>query len=293
MMLPTLVLLQDGQPHSMKEISENLAQQFNVSEAERLEKLPSGRVAKWTNRLAWVASHFNFAQIISRPARGQIQITQRGQDVLKQKPPRVDLKLLRSLPGYEDARDGGPERKEATVSPEEQKASPLEVLETSAAELRRALAAELLETIKSRSPRFFEDLVLELMLKLGYGSFTHDAAEHLGKGGDRGLDGLIREDKLGLDMIYLQAKRWDGAVGPATVREFLGALDQAGAKKGVLITTSSFTKEARLPSSKSDKKISLIDGMMLAELMIEHDLGVTTVRNFQIKKIDSDYFEED
>lgn len=295
MMLPTLEALADQQPHSFREIGDFVAKALNVTDDERTELLPSGRQTRFVNRIYWVKVHLGFAKLVMSPARGQVQIIARGLEVLATKPKRVDLKFLSQFPEYLEARNAKREGPKATTdeADKEEQASPLETVERSMSDLRQALVAEVLEAIKGRSPQFFEFLVLELMQRLGYGNFIGESGEHLGKGGDRGIDGVIREDKLGLDVIYLQAKRWDGAVGPATVREFLGALDQAGAKKGVLITTSTFTKEARMPFSKSDKKISLIDGRTLAELMIDHDLGVTPVRTFQVKRLDSDYFEED
>ncbi len=294
MMLPTLEALVDQHPHTSREVADFVAARLNVSEAERQELLPSGVQTKFRNRVAWVKTHLGFARLLTSPARGQMQITARGLEVFAKKTTRIDLKFLRQFPEYIDARGSKRDSAEPPSEPPETgTGSPLETLQKSFADLRSALAVELLDTIKARSPQFFERLVLELMQKLGYGSFISDAAEHLGGSNDRGLDGVIKEDKLGLDVIYIQAKRWEGAVGPATVREFLGALDQAGAKKGVLITTSTFTKEARLPFSKSDKKVSLIDGLTLSNLMIDHDLGVTPVETFQIKRVDSDYFEED
>jgi len=223
-----------------------------------------------------------------------MQITERGLKVLKDNPQRVDLKVLQQFSDYQNARRRKKEDGETMVEVEEEAViPPLETLEKSYDELRKALCAELLELIKSKPPIFFERLVLQLMQRLGYGRLVPDSAEHLGGSGDGGVDGLIKEDKLGLSEIYMQAKRWDTPVGSKTVREFLGALDQAGAKKGVLITTSTFTKDAKAPLGKTDKKVSLIDGQMLAELMIDHDLGVSPDKSFHVKKIDSDFFEED
>ena len=294
MMLPALSALRDQRALSVGDLRERVVASMKISDTDRAEKLPSGRQSRFDNRIAWVLVHLGFAGLISRPQRGFAEITVRGFEVLKSNPARIDLRFLAQFPEYQAARmrkRNGREEEDDSVG-EIESASPDEVLEKSVGELHSALAAELLERIKANSPLFFERLVLDLMQRLGYGNKLLDWGEHLGRGGDRGLDGVIKEDRLGLDVIYLQAKRWDGPVGPATVREFLGALDQAGAKKGVLITTSTFTKEARLPSSRSDKKISLIDGLTLAELMIEHDVGVTTARTFHIKKIDLDYFED-
>ena len=223
-----------------------------------------------------------------------MQITERGLRVLKDNPMRVDLKVLQQFSDYQNARRRKKEDGETVVEVEEEPViPPLETLEKSYDELRKALCAELLKLIKSKPPIFFERLVLQLMQRLGYGRLVPDSAEHLGGSGDGGVDGLIKEDKLGLSEIYMQAKRWDAPVGSKTVREFLGALDQAGAKKGVLITTSTFTKDAKAPLGKTDKKVSLIDGQMLAEFMIDHDLGVSPDKTFHVKKIDSDFFEED
>ena len=267
---------------------------MGVSEEERQELLPSGGATKWGNRIAWVATHFKFACLITRPGRGRIQITERGTSVLKSHPDRVDLKILQQFPEFQSSRirkresgETADEAEETTIAP------PLETLEKSYVELRKTLAEDLLDLVKSKPPIFFERLVLQLMQRLGYGSLVENSAEHIGGTGDGGLDGLIKEDKLGLDVIYIQAKRWEGPVGSKTLREFLGALEQAGAKKGVIITTSTFTKDAKAPLGKTDKKISLVDGQMLAELMMDHDLGVTPDRTFQVKKVDSDFFEEE
>ena len=292
MMLPVLTALADSKPRSVREVSAIVAKSMSVSEADLQERLPSGYTTKWANRIAWVGTHFNFAGLITRPARAQMQITERGLRVLKDNPMRVDLKVLQQFSDYQNARRRKQEDGE-TVVEEEPVIPPLETLEKSYDELRKALCAELLKLIKSKPPIFFERLVLQLMQRLGYGRLVPDSAEHLGGSGDGGVDGLIKEDKLGLSEIYMQAKRWDAPVGSKTVREFLGALDQAGAKKGVLITTSTFTKDAKAPLGKTDKKVSLIDGQMLAEFMIDHDLGVSPDKTFHVKKIDSDFFEED
>jgi restriction system protein len=294
MMLPVLQALADGKPHSIREVSDAVAAAMGVSEADRQERLPSGDQTKWANRIAWVGTHFNFAGLITRPMRAHVQITERGQQLLRTNPKKIDLRTLQQYPEYQAARRPRKENDDRGSEPEEErKAPPLETLEKSHDELRKALASELLELVKAKPPVFFERLVLQLMHRLGYGSLISDAAQHLGGSGDGGVDGLIKEDKLGLDVIYIQAKRWETPVGSKVVREFLGALDQAGAKKGVLITTSSFTKDAQAPLGRSDKQISLVDGQMLAEMMIEHNLGVAPYRTFEVKKVDSDFFEED
>jgi restriction system protein len=291
MMLPALESLADGKPHSMKEIRDSVAQKMGVTDKDRDEKLQSG-TSRFDNRIAWIRAHFVFAKLVESPMRGEIQITERGKEVLQSNLKKIDLRFLQKFPEYAEARDR--KRNGSAISSGEATAdtdTPEESLEKSFAELRTALAVELLDKIKSRSPKFFEDLVIEFLLKLGYGGSRADAGEALGRSGDGGIDGVIKEDKLGLDLIYVQAKRWENPVGPAIVREFLGALDQHGAKKGVLITTSRFTKDASIPLSRSDKRISLIDGLTLAEMMIDHDLGVNTIKTFHLKKVDADYFD--
>lgn len=293
MMLPALRHLADGQSHSVAALRDHLAKHFGLSADDRAEKLPSGRQSRFDNRVAWVGVHLSFARLIQRPGRGLVQITEQGISFLSTKPTRLDLQTLRQLPHYLEARGGNARDSAKSVPDETESVSPEELIDQAASELRAALTEELLELIKTRPPVFFEQLVLDLMQALGYGHELIDSSERLGRGGDQGLDGVIREDRLGLDVIYLQAKRWSSSVGASIVREFLGALDQAGAKKGVLITTSSFTKDARVPFSKSDKKISLIDGAMLASLMIDNNLGVTTSRTVHIKRVDSDYFDSE
>ena len=292
MMLPTLQSLEDGEPHSMKYLRDFVAQKMGVSESDREEKLQSG-TSRFDNRIAWVRAHFVFAKLIESPTRGEIKVTERGKKVLAENPDRIDLKFLQQFPEYLEARSrkrSRPDSQETSLETSEAD-TPEESLEKSFSELRSALAAELLEKIKSQTSKFFEDLVVEFLLKLGYGGSRLDAGKALGRTGDGGIDGVIKEDKLGLDLIYLQAKRWENPVGPAIVREFLGALDQHGAKKGVLITTSRFTKDAALPLNRSDKRIALIDGLTLAEMMIDHDLGVNTIKTFHLKKVDADYFD--
>ncbi len=232
-----------------------------VSESDRQEKLQSG-TSRFDNRIAWIRAHFVFGKLIESPARGEIKITERGKKVLAEKPDKIDLRFLQQFPEYLEARNRKrlrPDAHEATNETSEAD-TPEEALEKSFGELRDALAADLLEKIKSQTPKFFEDLVVEFLLKLGYGGSRLDAGKALGRSGDGGIDGVIKEDKLGLDLIYLQAKRWENPVGPAIVREFLGALDQHGAKKGVLITTSRFTKDAVLPLNKRTKEFHLLMG---------------------------------
>ncbi len=220
-MLPTLEVLADGKAHRLAELRDALAVKFRLTEADREGLLPSGGQSKFDNRVAWAIVHMAFAQLLSRPARGVLQIRDRGQTILKSKPERIDLKILRQFPEYEAARSR--KRDSGSESPDEPTgASPEETLRQSVANLRAALASELLERIKSNSPRFFEHLVLDLMKQLGYGDRLADSGEQVGRSGDGGIDGMIKEDRLGLDVIYLQAKRWESPVGASVVREFSG-----------------------------------------------------------------------
>lgn len=297
LMLPTLNAISDGQVHHWRDVANSAAASLNLSDDQRREMIPSGKMGRFDNRIHWVKAYFTMAGLVTSPSRGHMQLTPLGAETLKRNLPRIDIHFLETIPGFVEARhakrskDNG-EPAPATDTADVANVTPEEMLERGFADLRAALATELLARIMARPPKFFEELVVQLMLKLGYGGSREDAGKALGRSGDGGVDGLIEDDKLGLDVVYLQAKRWKDPVGPATVREFLGALDQHGAKKGVLITTSRFTKDAAMPLMRSDKRISLVDGTKLAELMIDHDIGVTTIETYQIKRVDSDYFDE-
>ena len=220
-MLPALKSLGDGKPHSMKDVRDFVAQKMGVSESDREEKLQSG-TSRFDNRIAWVRAHFVFAKLIESPTRGEIKITERGKKILAEKPDRIDLRFLQQFPEYLEARSRKRSRPDAheTAIETSETDMPEESLEKSFGELRSALAADLLEKIKSQASKFFEDLVVEFLLKPGYGGSRSDAGKTLGRTGDGGIDGVIKEDKLGLDLIYLQAKRWENPVRPAIVREF-------------------------------------------------------------------------
>ncbi len=294
LMLPLMQLIADGQPHEMRLATEALGQQFRLTPAEWQEMLPSGRAPLFYNRLAWAKTHLKKAGLIEQPRRGVIAISARGKQVLASKPSRIDIRLLQTFPEYRQPLSGSlPESPSMAQTPASE-LSPEETLESAFLVLRRELADDVLLNVKQCSPQFFEELVVKLLLRMGYGGSREEAGRAMGRSGDGGIDGIINEDRLGLDAIYLQAKRWEGSVGAGEIRDFKGALDAKGAQKGVFITTGSFTAAAREAASVSRSyKIVLIDGARLADLMIEHDLGVSVAATYQLKRIDSDFFADE
>jgi restriction system protein len=290
-MLPLLELSSDGKEHKLSDAIEHLAIHFSLPEAERKELLPSGKQARLDNRVGWACTYLKKAGLLTYPARGKFQITQRGLDTLAHKPPRIDIKYLKQFPEYLDfigTNANSPAATEAANLPAAQ--TPDEVMELAHRELRQNLAQELLERIKIASPAFFERLVIELLVKMGYGGSLVDAGMAIGKTGDEGIDGIIKEDRLGLDAIYIQAKRWNNTVGRPEIQQFVGALAGKGARKGIFITTSRFSEQAKsyLPANV---KVVLIDGEQLANYAIDVNLGVSVVSEYQIKRLDLDYFD--
>ncbi len=292
LMLPLLLFLGDEREHSLREAVETLASQFKLSEEERKELLPSGIQAKFNNRVGWARTYLKKAGLIEAPVRGKCRITQRGLEVLRNKPEYIDAKLLKQFPEFVEfqtvSRSGDKE-----VDIDETTQTPEETLENSYLKLRKELAAQLLEIIKACDPGFFERIVVDLLLAMGYGGSRQDAGQVTGKSGDEGIDGVINEDKLGLDVIYIQAKRWKKNVQQSQLREFAGSLEGRKASKGIIITTSDFAAGAKDYVDKIGKKIVLINGEKLAELMIDHHVGVTEIANYTLKKIDFDYFNEE
>jgi restriction system protein len=296
-MLPFLKVLSDRSEHSFGEMVESLGKAFKITEEEKKELLPSGTTFVFANRVGWARTYLKKAGLIDAPKRGVVTITKRGLDILGQNPGRVDVKFLRQFPEFVEFQS--PKKDENLITDERRDElsteTPEEMLETSYLKIRQSLALELINKVMSLSPSFFEKLVVELLVKMGYGGSIKDAGRALGKTGDEGIDGTIKEDKLGLDIIYLQAKRWQpgNVVGRPEIQKFVGALAGQGAKKGIFITTSSFTKEASDYAPKNETKIVLIDGDQLSQLMIDYNLGVTTVNAYELKRIDSDYFGEE
>lgn len=295
LMLPLLKSAQDGAEHTMRQTVERLAADFNLSQEEQTELLPSGQQAVFTNRVAWARFYLKKAGLIDSPRRGSLKITERGLAVLASAPATIDNKFLDQYKEFKEFRESskspqvniGP-----TTSTEGELQTPEENLEQAHQRIRSELAEELLQKILTCSPAFFEHLVVELLVKMGYGGSRKDAGERVGQSGDGGIDGIIKEDRLGLDTIYIQAKRWQGSVGRPEIQKFVGALSGQRAKKGVFITTSRFTADAAEYVSLIETKVVLMDGNKLALLMIDFDVGVSTQATYVIKKIDSDYFEE-
>jgi restriction system protein len=289
-MLPVLELLANGQDHRLRDLTKAAADRFKLTDAERAERLPSGQQTVISNRVAWAKTYLKKAGLLANPVRGMVQITDEGKKVLAQKPAKIDNDFLRKYPSFaEFYQKTAPveipdDHPEITATPEES-------LESAYGILHDALADELLDKAKSCSPTFFEHLVVDLLVAMGYGGSLADAGQAIGKSGDGGIDGIIKEDKLGLDVVCIQAKRWEKTVGRPEVQAFAGSMEGMRAKKGVLITTASFTKEAKEYVDRIERKIVLIDGRTLAELMIEHDIGVATARSYVVKKLDLDYFE--
>lgn len=297
-MLPLLELLQDGKAYKISDVREKLAEYFNITEDEKKILLPSGRQEVYKNRIGWARTYLYNAGLIERLDRGVYKITERGLEVLKEKPSRIDVNYLMKFPEFREfigAKDKEFPPLPDTQKIEQEQETPLEILGKMYQVIREQLAKEILERIMQNSPEFFEKLIIDLLQAMGYGGSLEDAGSVTKKTSDEGIDGIIKEDKLGLDVIYIQAKRWssDRLVGRPEIQKFVGALAGFGAKKGIFVTTSDFTKEAREYIPKTDTKIVLINGQMLANLMIEYNVGVSVDIKYEIKKIDNDYFDEE
>jgi restriction system protein len=287
--LPLLGLASDGQVRSLATARKELAVHFRLTEAEESELLPSGRQGRFANRVAWAKVYLERAGVLASPGRGQFQITPRGREILANPPKILDIKYMERYPEFREFRSKP--QSQPTPAEDVESGTPEETLEAAYQSIRAGLASDLLGRVKSSSPRFFELLVVELLLKMGYGRAGGNG-EAIGRSGDEGIDGVIAEDRLGLEMVYLQAKRWDGTVGRPEIQKFVGALHGQRAKKGVFITTGSFSSEAVNYVRTIDPRIALIDGAQLAQFMIDYNVGVAPDRSYEVKKIDSDYFEE-
>lgn len=295
LMLPLLRIGRDGKEHSLAEARALIGSEFKLTQAEQDELLPSGRQSRFANRVAWAKVYLEQGGLLLSPRRGHFLISDRGREVLKAPPVRIDIKFLEQYPEFIEFRrpKTAAEEPPTPAMPEAPDAeTPEEALEAAHAKMKASLASEVLAQLKAGSSDFFEKLVVELLLKMGYGGSRADAGQAVGKAGDEGIDGVISEDRLGLDVVYLQAKRWDGSVGRPEIQKFVGALHGKRAKKGVFITTGSFSSDAAAYVEHIDPKVVLIDGRRLAELMIDFEVGVTTARIYHVKRVDSDYFEE-
>lgn len=295
-MLPFLQTLQDGQERTMREVTETLAVHFKLTDKDRQEHLFSGPQPVFYNRVAWAKTHLKNAGLIDNPTRGKVSISEAGKKVLEQKPVTVNCKFLKQFSTYlkfigQTPSEVGEETEDSVL---ESTKTPLELLDSSFNTLRKATTGELLARLKACSPAFFEDVVVRLLRAMGYGGVTGDSSV-TGKSGDGGIDGIIKEDKLGLDVVCIQAKRWDdAAVGRPVIQQFVGSMDYIRAKKGVILTTSQFTKDAlEFVDRIEGKKVVLIDGPKLANLMIEHNVGVNPTKLYELKEVSNDFFDED
>jgi restriction system protein len=291
-MRPLLEHLADGVAKSNSETITALSQNFHLTDQELAELLPSGQQSVFTNRITWAKSHLKNAALLESPSRGLYKITPRGLEALVQNSQKINLRYLRQFKEYTYASTNN-----NSVKPnEEPKASetltPSEQIELGYQRIREELENELLTKIKEATPQFFERLVVELLVAMSYGGSRKDAGQTIGRSGDGGIDGVIKEDRLGLDVIYIQAKRWEGVVGRPEIQKFAGALQGQRAKKGVFITTSGFSKEAHEYVSLIDNRIVLIGGKELTGMMVDFGVGVSKVASYDVKRLDSDYFDE-
>jgi Restriction endonuclease len=296
-MLPLLTLAGDSNEHSLREAIGRLAERFGLTPEERSALLPSGQQPIFSNRVAWASTYLRKAGLLEHVKRGVFRISSNGSEVLKSNPPNINVAFLEKFPSFVEFREASRKPKGAPAVilavPANEQETPEEALERAYIGIREALAQEILTRVSKSSPEFFERLVVELLVKMGYGGSRQDAGERIGQSGDGGIDGIIKEDRLGLDVIYIQAKRWQGSVGRPEIQKFVGALQGQRARKGVFITTSTFTPDAKDYASRIDNKVVLIDGPSLVSYMIDFDLGVSSIALYSIKRIDSDYFEEE
>lgn len=293
-MLPFLKCLEDKKEYKYRDIIESLALYFQLNDSERKELLTSGTQAIFDNRVGWAKTYLKKAGLLDSPKRGVVVITDLGLETLAKNLSKIDAKYLKQFPSFIEFQNSS--RSETTsLDIIEQNETPEENLDKAYQNIRKSLTTELLNKVIELSPNFFEKLVVELLVKMGYGGSIKDAGKAVGRSGDEGIDGTIKEDKLGLDIIYIQAKRWriGNVVGRPEIQKFVGALAGQGAKKGIFITTSHFSREALEYTPRNETKIVLIDGEQLAQLMIDYNLGCTTQQVYEIKKIDNDYFGEE
>ena len=291
-MLPFLKYAGDGKEHSKRETVEYLAKSFHLTDAERRVLLPSGKQELFDNRVGWARTYLVNAGLIFSTRWGYYKITDAGLALLKQNPQMITVDSLRKQPGFNDFISYKSD-KNITVK-EEQNITPQEILSETAQKINATLANDILNRLKSVSPKGFENIVVDLLIKMHYGSNFKDAVHALGKVGDEGVDGVINEDYLGLSRVYLQAKRYkDKSVGHPEIRDFIGALDLKKAERGIFITTSTFTNEVKESIDRGSKRVILIDGNELARLMIANNVGVAVEETFELKRIDLDYFVEE
>ncbi len=297
---PLLEVLEDGQEHRVSDLYEAVANRMGLTAEDRTEVLPSGKQRRYANRIGWAKTYLAKAGMVDTPRRGYARISQRGQEALASTQ-AVDLEYLLQYPAFQTFRYSLNDAEDVTPGPADASRltsdgavkTPHERLDDLVRSLNRELALEVLDQVRSKEAGFFEHLVVRLLVKMGYGGSMEDAGQAVGRSGDGGIDGIIKQDRLGLDNVYVQAKRYaaENSVGAGEVRNLAGALQMHKATKGVLITTSSFTKDA-ITTARQIGTIVLVDGEQLAQLMIEYDLGVATEAVYPVKKVDQDFFDE-
>ena len=293
-MLPLLQLLGDGQPRRIRDCTELLAERFGLSPEERTRLLPSGKQPVFANRVGWARTYLKKAGLVETPTRGVVQITQRGRSLLAEGIERIDNRFLLRYEEFREFREhprATAQHRPSSRGETTDGLDPIEQIESGYAEHVAQLRRELLDEVRKVSPSFFERLVVQLLLAMGYGGGIGEAARVVGRSGDGGIDGVINEDKLGLDVVYVQAKKWDQPVGRPEIQRFVGALHGRRARKGVFIATSSFTREAQDYAAHLDPKVVLVDGEALTRLMVEYDVGVKEKAVYRVKAIDLDFFE--
>lgn len=291
---PLLDIASDNQEHSVKEARAIIKSVMNLTDDDLIEKLPSGTQFKFDNRVAWAVSYFVQAKVLERPKRAYFKITERGRELHQKNHSRINIAILKAYPEFLEFQAPRITNHDSPHDTDiSSNATPEEILQQAYQSIRNDLASEILEKIKTNSPGYFEKLVVDLMVAMGYGGSRADAGQSLGKSGDEGIDGIIKEDRLGLDVIYLQAKRWEGTVGRPEIQRFVGALHGKRAKKGVFITTGKFSNDAIDYVATIDPKVILIDGRTLVEYMIDLNLGVATATTYEVKRIDTDYFTDE
>lgn len=292
---PFLDFLKDGQSHKIKEVKEVVAVAMSITEEERQELLQSGKQAIFDNRIGWTRTYLKKAGLIDSPSRGVFVITAEGSKLLAEQPPTINDDVLMRYESFRVFKSPNANGQDIPMA-DSSEDTPQDVLDSAFKLIKASLADELLSEIMKQTPSFFEDLVVKLLEKMGYGGSLKGAGTVVGQSGDEGIDGIIREDKLGFNLIYIQAKRWElvKTVGRPEIQKFVGALAGQGATKGLFITTAQFTKEAIAYADKQHTtKVILVDGVMLSQLMIEYNLGVSAEMIYEIKKLDTDFFTND
>lgn len=298
-MLPLLQFAGDGKVHHIRQGIEHLADLFRLTEEDRKVMLPSGRQPRFDNRVNWARTYIGQAGLLDSAGRGSFLITSRGQQILANPPAKIDRRFLEQFEEFQQFQNRKKPKSNSAFTTDSSVtadnpgvATPEELLESNYQNLRETLAQEILDRIALCSPQFFEQLVVDLLVKMGYGGSRKDAGEAIGRSGDDGIDGIIKEDRLGLDVVHIQAKRWKGTVGRPDVQSFAGSLEGNRSRKGVFITTSNFSQDAHDYVKRIEKKIILIDGETLANLMIDYRVGVSEVVTYSVCKLDIDYYEQ-